>query len=1813
MAINFDDLAVVEEQPTAAHDFSDLAQDDEPLYSADGRYLIHDGDTIRDTQTGEDIRLAGLNTSETAKNRDGKATPSQFLSGEAKQALKQYVDQAGGNLQINRSGTDPYGRSIADITDGNTGLSINSQLVRGNLADKRHYNGEGSTYMDPDRVAALSRYLNDDSDPIVQRIKANKAMGGYTHYEFRKPEHTTMQNLGAGVARGIDNLQATLYGATNAFGEMTGIDLIAEWGEEGVIDNMKEAAMNPAEIKSWDDVDSLASFGTYVVETLGEQAPNLLAMATGAGVGAVAARAAVGKAALKHFSKKLAGIRGVEQGAAERLAAIRLGKSKLAKASPALGTAAVSYPMAVGEVQNELKEGDIDAPGTAFLAGIPIAGLDAISFNFMVGHLFGGLIEKKAATNLVDSIGIEFFQQLGMKTGKGMLKGAGAEIPTEMAQELITISARAAHDPEYEIFSEQNLKRIREAGIKAGIVGAAAGGAGGGVGHILDTKVVTPEQPAPANEAPSTEPPATEPPSTESEVPSFDDLAVEPEDAATTDFQQEELPLPTPDYKEPEGIVVEAPAKAEQQAGLKKVKLVERDKGEADAEVDPETVFGMEDAATQTVFHSVNARTLESDSSGNPVLSGSNRVGWKPQKDGTPTDSINKRIDTLRKNYPGHDFGIVETEVLGETRHLIEETVPPASMGGEVENSLQMRQQMDKIFDDGKRTQDKRAVIKSPEGKNTKANLGEVSKLGAIINGFREGSRMEILRDNFMSGVSYMMDKGYDFNDQLKPSTVVAKMGGRDITFSELSKVKGTQHLSDVEIDSEETIDTVRDAVPATANEEPTYVTKRVQKEQEDTTQVARGLETDEKQAGKSAADRAPGKGRKTADVVEEFKNGQASVRAKSMPKETEGLVDAMLKHVGLKTRVRVFDEDGMVDYIAVLRAENTEVSNKKADSLEKALADAPDGRIIYNDIFDNLQDRIPTIFVSMNAKNDAHMLKVLSHELGHLVQRAALDTASKQVQDKLREAFKASGDHQVFEEWFANQLYKWALTRKQPSSILDKFFKGMANKLRRMWNFLRRKYGNQVLDDTFADYMDAMVAVRMNMEGAKGAETKLGKQFVEHVESMVRSPSLPKRLSESQSHADFTPDQLFKAAAKSKAAGLNKLTAKRRGKAIIDFMAHVKDSQIEPMFKVAIQSSDSWMRGLKSEAATWIADQFHHRPGDKTKGVTLNREVMRVIGPMHEKLAKIGNMMPRIKNKLFDTAFGTKEGRLDKNDPRYKELTEALMSEKFSIEELKAKGMPEAVAVREYLNEILKLMNELGIDVREAKNYFPHLFDVDKILNNEEAFRKLLESELQISGKKADKVIEQLRVSNGVEFEISELSPESETAAPVFGSMNKRSLNKEQQAKFREFYQDDIMGILHYYTDAAVRRAVYQKRFNPTNMKGVDGNVDPMLLINQKLQRALDEKELTREEISRIRNKVLPAYMGRLGANGNPAWRKTSGFLVMYQNLRLLGFVVLTSLVDAGFITYRSGDVFALPRAMKSMFDKASREELYENAKLLGSIRDDLTEHILNDPVTQQYIAPNIQNINEYFFRFVRMHQWTNMTRVMALATGKHYLAKHAGRAAKGDKKSVTALAELGTTFEEVLADSEYSSDHMKDVLNRFIDESVLRPDATQRPPWASDPNYMIFSHLKSFMWSYQEIILRRVWADMKNQDSAAKMVLPLLWLGMATLPIAALGYDIRRRISYGGTPPKNVDLEGWDYFWEVTQRSGALGIFQLYADADQAEEFGRFSIISLLGPTMSQFEEFLTKDVDYAALRAVPGLAQSSALRAWLGKEVF
>ena len=145
-------------------------------------------------------------------------------------------------------------------------------------------------------------------------------------------------------------------------------------------------------------------------------------------------------------------------------------------------------------------------------------------------------------------------------------------------------------------------------------------------------------------------------------------------------------------------------------------------------------------------------------------------------------------------------------------------------------------------------------------------------------------------------------------------------------------------------------------------------------------------------------------------------------------------------------------------------------------------------------------------------------MLETLAHEFGHIVQKTFWDYAHPETRNEVLNAYekwkakvesgtvkqllqskqflaanksvedyknvpvknsKYKDYHLSFGEWFADQTSRWAFSSEKPVSVVDKFFKRLADFMRNLWKTLK---GEKLFPDkSFKNYMDGLVKDSVN------------------------------------------------------------------------------------------------------------------------------------------------------------------------------------------------------------------------------------------------------------------------------------------------------------------------------------------------------------------------------------------------------------------------------------------------------------------------------------------------------------------------------------------------------------------------------------------------------------------------------------------------------------------------------------------------------------------------------------------------------------
>jgi hypothetical protein len=700
---------------------------------------------------------------------------------------------------------------------------------------------------------------------------------------------------------------------------------------------------------------------------------------------------------------------------------------------------------------------------------------------------------------------------------------------------------------------------------------------------------------------------------------------------------------------------------------------------------------------------------------------------------------------------------------------------------------------------------------------------------------------------------------------------------------------------------------------------------------------------------------------------------------------------------------------------------------------------------------------------------------------------------------------------------------------------------------------------------------------------------------------------------------------------------------------------------------KSVIWTADGELRSMGG-FGLWLAREFHVRPGEL--GVdpnTIMRQIMQYGAEKHSELHKLLKDIPGSRTSLAENAVRRlRKGKQVDKTQEQQDRHEIMLALQLGTpkEEIRADLWPHVKAVREYLDEIYKWFKEdMGLELKYIQGYYPLMLDAIIMESRREEFIEILVREGNFTIEEANEVRARItRDSNGglnlgYQEEISEdfefhgpgASFKRHRASDYRERKGRAKKVGEPQGHWNEdvrralveagFYQQDMATTLIAYTDMVVRRAVWEKNYNAK--KNLDAltlaeyerlgiNPDaPIAALQFKIAQALDRGEINQTQYNRIVGDILPAYAGQLGLRVNSRMRRLNAALVIYQNIRLLGFAVLSSIVDVGTIFTR-GDMDSAFAAIRAMADKNTRAELRTALEELGALRLDLTEHVLNDQALNTFMTGNAKRINDMFFRYNQMEGWTNLMRAMALGAGRRFIIRHAQLAKKGNKQSRKYMRELfnDKTLELDIREAaawsgsvSEASENLKAALNRWIDESMIRPDATIRPVWMSDPGYAVFSHLKGFLYGFQATFLHRVFKDAypnfkrvvgdPSKENMALLVhqnlMPLLMLGMLALPFAALGYELRRLIAHGGKAPE-TGPEGFQYFKELMERAGMPGAFQMVVDMEQADQYGKPFLVGVAGPSVEHLYDTLTRNLDFTISRSIPIVAQSPPLQRWV-----
>lgn len=888
-----------------------------------------------------------------------------------------------------------------------------------------------------------------------------------------------------------------------------------------------------------------------------------------------------------------------------------------------------------------------------------------------------------------------------------------------------------------------------------------------------------------------------------------------------------------------------------------------------------------------------------------------------------------------------------------------------------------------------------------------------------------------------------------------------------------------------------------------------------------------------------------------------------------------KGVIEDVLKAVNLANPPRIFNGARLsqlsdlqlsklfseVELVAVKRMLQRQIDNNE-------IGGSYDGKV-----------NIAVINSSGNALSDA---MTAAHEIGHAVyqqeQQAALENDA--LRPRLVESYKRHPKHdryvelygfeKGFEEWYADQLSRWATKRyinKAAKSMTDRHFKGLAAKLRQMWRAMKQGFRARKgpKSPEFEEYISQVVAskkqsafvnevVRGQVKyqyGGRPAPTQIAGQVQEDAGPAPSEPPLT-----------FTEKAMPHA--------VKEAVVKEGGEALARHWERSISRASRPLMKF-VATADGVLR---MHAGNRVADMFYRRSQEDGSGGEL--------GMLRAAATKVRD---------FQTEFEDRVGELD--DP----VVKAAIEEAASSDATETLS-PEAQEVRKFLQDVYTdYIQPSNTDIGFQKDYFPVLLNMLEIENRTEEFKNLILAEQQgISPARAEKAIHRLRQYSQAmrDDKPVDYDPTNPAAGVEQDIMLTRGIDRKtlQDAGFLQEPEEALVSYL--------RHVAKRVEFNKATNNG--------LALKEELSKLSEEDRAAALE-------VLNAYMGYQSSPISPLWRKLNSYGQFVQFVTILPFATIASLTDlAGpVINSKEFSLHTFGMAMKQMAEGLRNPE--ERKQFARDVAVVSNETVANGWVTQaeqDYMDPKVRKLSDAWFRVIMLDQFTRFSREFAAGMGASFITHHA-RNEFDNPRSERYLRELGLTAEDVnkwnKEGRKFSTPEgkkVKQAIQRFTESSILRPNAAERPIWASDPRWALVWQLKSYFYAYSKVIgggiIREAQSRMAEnpgeldaaQISATLSVFALA--AVATMPLAMLGMELREYAKTGiawalpGVEPKaryfRTDRMDWDeYLFETIDRSGFLGPLSLGVMAHQQYEWDGpiGGATSILGPTAETVTEAL------------------------------
>lgn len=507
---------------------------------------------------------------------------------------------------------------------------------------------------------------------------------------------------------------------------------------------------------------------------------------------------------------------------------------------------------------------------------------------------------------------------------------------------------------------------------------------------------------------------------------------------------------------------------------------------------------------------------------------------------------------------------------------------------------------------------------------------------------------------------------------------------------------------------------------------------------------------------------------------------------------------------------------------------------------------------------------------------------------------------------------------------------------------------------------------------------------------------------------------------------------------------------------------------------------------------------------------------------------------------------------------------------------------------IREYLEAFYdEYIAPSNTGIGKRPDYFPISLNLFEVTERREEFKALLlQADPYLDPKVIDKAIDRL-VKLGQTIEEEDPIDPTNPAAAVEQAIKLTANLGENRGLLLEsgFVNPPDAAFIDY-----MRHVVKRVEFN----RATGGP--------EALQERLAELS---DENRKIAEDIISNYLGYQKEPIAPWLRKLNSWGQFIQFITILPFATIASLPDLAGPVINHKDFSGLWEGFKQIAATVkNRQEAQQLARDIGVVTSETVANAWVTQAEQDYMDPTVRKYSDAYFRVIGLDFFTKFSREFASNMGVQFLLNHA-RNKFNNPNSTRYLDELGVTAEEVLAWNENKSfdtpegAKVRNALTRFVESSIMRPNAAERPVWASDPRWALVWQLKGYFYSYYKTIIGGVLRESEARVGETKggaqftaVASVLLLTAVATMPLAMLGMELREYAKNGLAwllPGVSADqkyfrsdkMDWGDYWFEIIEKSGFLGPLSMARMAHQNAEWGDSALFALLGPTAETIEE--------------------------------